>query len=116
MLVAKPGLQRGEVDPLGKKPSFLAQVAKRVVGECLERLGDAPALFGDRTRALVGRQRAASGDAVAVPKDACAADREQIAFGDLVEDRRTGCVDQTNARTDEQQWAGIRKAPALRRC
>ena len=115
MLIAKPRLQRGEVDSLGEEPSLLAQVAERVVGEGLERLGDAPALLRDRTGELVGRERAPGGNAVAVPKDARAADREQVALGDLVEDRRPGGIDQANARPDEQERSGIRKTSALRR-
>src|SRR5262249_4851559 len=114
MAVAKTRLQRRGVDPPGEEPPLLAQVAKRVVGEGFERLRDAPALFRDRTRELVCRERAARGDAVAVPKDARPTDCEEVALGDVVEDRRARRIDQADASANEQERAGIRKAPALR--
>ncbi len=46
--VAEPRLQRRELDPVGEQLALVAEVAQRVVGERLERLGDAPLLVGER--------------------------------------------------------------------
>ena len=45
--VAKAGRERREIDPFREQLSLLAQVAHRVLGERLECLGDAAALFAE---------------------------------------------------------------------
>ena len=46
--VAKPRLEGWEADPLGEQPPLLPEVAHRVLGEGLERLGHSAALLAER--------------------------------------------------------------------
>ena len=48
--VAEPRPQRRKVDPLREEPALLAQVAHRVVGERLQRLGHPALLLGEHGR------------------------------------------------------------------
>ena len=59
MAVAEARAQDGEIDPLREEPPFLAKVSHRVLGELLERLGDAAALLGKRAREVVRAEHAA---------------------------------------------------------
>ena len=93
--VAEARLERGEVDPLREQLALVAQVAERVVGELLQRLGDASLLLEQRAGELVLLERPPGREAGAVPEEARAADGQPLAVGELVEEtpgrrRRSG--------------------------
>ena len=113
--VAEARLERREVDPLGQQPPLLAQVAQRVVGELLQRLGDAALLLGERAGELVLLERAAGREAGAVPEEARAANGQLLAVRELVEEVGVVDVDQADAAADEQQRPRVRIAARLRR-
>ena len=50
--LAEARLQRRELDPVGEQLPLVAQVAERVVGERLERLGDPALLVGERAASV----------------------------------------------------------------
>jgi hypothetical protein len=112
--VAEARPERREVDPLGEQAALLAQVAHRVVGERLERLGHPPLLLGQGPLELGRVQQAPAGEARAVAEDARAAHGQELAVADFVEQRRPRRVDQPHAAADEEQRPRIREASGLR--
>ena len=113
--VAEAGAELREVDPLGQQPPFLAEVPQRVVGEVLQRLGDAALLLGERIGQLVLAERAAGREAGAVPEQARSPHGQLLAVRELVEELRAGDVDQAHAAADEEQRPRVRVAARLRR-
>ena len=113
--VTKPRLDHREVDPLGEDPPLLAEVAHGVLGEGLERFRHPSTLLGQRGREVLRLQDLPRGHAIAVPEDARAADRDELAVGDLVEELRARRIDQANASANEQQRARVREPARLRR-
>ncbi len=107
-------LQGWEVDPLGEQAAFLAQVLERVLREDLERVGHPRALLCERRLEPGGLEGSPVGEARAVPEDARAADGHGLAVADLVEELRSGRVDQPDAAAHKEQRAGIREATGLR--
>ncbi len=103
--VAKPRLDRREVDPLGEDPPLLAEIAHRVLGKRLERFGHAPALLGERVGELLRLEDLPRGHAIAVPEDACAADGHELAVGDRVEELRAR-AHRSGERLHERATAG----------
>ena len=114
MPLAKPRLHWGEVEALGKQATLLPQVLQGVLGEDLERLGHPAPLIGERLRQLFRLERAAPRHAGAVAEEACAADAQQLAVRDRVEERCAGSVDQPDSATDEGEGARVRETAALR--
>ena len=110
----EPRLERREIDALGQQAPLLAQVAERVLGEPLERLGHPALLLRQRPRELVRVERAPVGQAGAVAEDARTADADVVAVAELVEERRARSVDQPHAAAHEQQRPRIREAAGLR--
>ena len=113
--IAEAGAERREVDPLGQQPALLAEIPQRVVREVLQSLGDAALLLGQRSGQLVLVERAARGEARAVPEEARAADGQPLTVRDLLEELAVGDVDQAHAAADEEQRPGVRIAARLRR-
>ena len=95
--VAKARRELRELDALGEQLSLFAQVAHRVLGESLERLRDTAALLGERVLELVLLEHASGGQARAVPVQAGAANCQQLALVNLVEQICAGYLDQTHA-------------------
>ena len=89
--VAKAGLQRRELDPVGEQLALVAEMAQRVVGERLERIGDPALLVGERGR----ERRLGELDPVceprAVPPERATPHGHGLAVGEFVEEiRRPG--------------------------
>ena len=116
MPVAEARLERRKLDPFGQELSLFAQVAHRVVGERLERLGDAAALLGQRPFKLSGIEDAARSETGAVPVEAGTAHGEHLALVHRLEEIGAGSVDQAHTSADECERAGVRKAAGLRLC
>ena len=114
MPVAEARLERGEVDPLREQLALVAEVAERVVGELLQRLGDAPLLLQQRAGELVLLERPPGREARAVPEEARAADGQPLAVRELVEELRVVDVDQADAAAHELERARVRVAARLR--
>jgi hypothetical protein len=113
--VAEASPEERSLDALGEHPALLLQIAHRVLGEALERLGDPSALGRERARELVGPKAPAGRQARTVAEDVRAADDERLALADLVEEVRPRGVDQADAALDERERAGVREATRRRR-
>ena len=112
--VAEARLERREVDPFGEQLPFLAQIAERVVGELLQRLGDAALLLEQRSGELALLERTPRRHAGAVAEEAGAAHGQPLAVGELVEEARVVDVDQAHTAANELERAGVGVAPRLR--
>ena len=110
--VAEARLERREVDALREQAPLVAQVAHRVLGERLERLGHAALLRDQRAVELACLQHAPRREARAVAEDAAAAHGELLAVATPVEQLGAGRVDQPDAAADERERAGVREAAA----
>jgi hypothetical protein len=113
--IAESRRQRRKVDSLGEHLSFLAQVAHRVLGEGLERLGDAAALVAERPFQLALLEDAAGRQARAVAVEPGPADRDQLTLVEVVEEIGARRVDQPHASAHEREWPRVREASGLRR-
>ena len=109
--VAEARLQGREVDPVGEQLALVAQVTQGVVGERLQRLGDAALLVGERDRECRLGQLDALRQSRPVPPDRPAAHGHGLAVGELVEEPGAERVDEADACPDELERAGIRKPP-----
>src|SRR6185369_6137795 len=74
----EPRLQRRELDALRQEPALLAEVLERVLGEHLERVGDAGPLLCERGLEPASVERPAGGETGSVAEDARAADRHRL--------------------------------------
>ena len=113
--VAEAGLQRGKLDPLREQAALVAQVPQRVLGERLQRVGDAPPL-APRARAPArarsstrARRRGTSRSGRGSPPRTVS----ELAVGDLVEQVGAGRVDQADAAADELERPGVREPAGL---
>jgi hypothetical protein len=100
--VSEARLEGREVDALGEEPTLLAQVAHGVIGERLECLRHAAALLGEGGREVRCLPHPPGDETVAVPEDARAPHREQVAVAHRVEELRPGRVDQADASANEE--------------
>jgi hypothetical protein len=113
--VTEPRLQRRELDPLGEELPFLAEVAHRVLGERLERLRYAAALFGELPFELRLLEHASRRKARSVAVEAGAAHGEKLPLVHVLEETVRRDVDQANAPAHEGERTRVRKASGLRR-
>ena len=110
MTVAKAGLQRRKLDPVGEQLALVAEMAQRVVGERLERLGDPALLVGERDRERrLGELDARLRAACRCARASRPATVTRLAVGELVEEVRPGSVDETDAGPDELERPGVRE-------
>ena len=112
--VAEPRLQRRELDPVREQLPLVAQVAERVVGERLERLGDPALLVGERD----GERRLGELDPFREPgpvaPQLAAAHGQRLALGDLLEQVGPRGVDEADAaRGRARAGPGFGKRPEL---
>src|SRR5205085_7904333 len=112
--LAEARLERGELDALREQLALLAQVAHRVLGERLERLGYAPALLAQQPLELALVEHAPGRETGAVAVDAGTAHGHELALVEVVEQLGAGHVDQPYARAHERQRSGIGEAARLR--
>ena len=108
--VAEPRLQLREVDPVGEQLALVAQVAQRVVGERLERLGDAALLVGERSASVASVSSTPSARRVPLRHSEPLADGQRLTLGDLLEQVGPGRVDEAHAGADELERPGIRES------
>src|SRR5207237_6673549 len=111
MAVAEARLELRELDPLSQQLPLLPQIAHRVLGERLERLGHAASLVRERPLERVGVLDAAGCKTGAVAIEAGTAHRRELALAHGLEQIGAGRVDQAHARPDERERAGVRKSP-----
>jgi hypothetical protein len=96
------------LDAFGEEGRLLAEVAKRVLGECLERFAHATALFVQVAGELVDLALSAGGEAGAVAEEARAANDEWLAFLHRLEEPGARCVDQADPAFDQGQRPRVR--------
>ena len=111
MPVAEAGAQRRQLEPRREGPRLLLEVAQRVLGERLERVGDPALLLGERLLERDGVEDGALRHERPVPPDAAAVDADELPVGEHVEERRAGGVDEPDARAHELERAGVREPP-----
>src|SRR6185503_1553855 len=113
--VAKARLHLREPDPFGKELRLVTKVPEGVLGEALERLGDAASLLGQLRLDVRLRQGAAGREARAVAEEARAADDEGLAVPDLLEEVGVAVhVDEPDPAAHKLERPGVREAPAHR--
>src|SRR6185503_4110260 len=115
MPVAKARLHLREPDPFGKELRLVTKVPEGVLGEALERLGDAASLLGQFRLDVRLRQGAAGREPRAVAEEARAADDEGLAVPDLLEEIGVAVhVDEPDPAAHQLERPGVREAPAHR--
>ena len=111
--IPEPRPERREIDAFREDPPLLAEVEERVLEERLQRLRHAAPLLGERELELVHLDRPPGRDPLPVAEERRAADRDEVAFRQLLEQRRPRHLDQPHTASHEEQRSGIREAAGL---
>ena len=114
--VAEPRAELRQVDALGEDAALVTQELERVLREGLQRACDARTLLVQRALEVVLAERAPLRKARAVPVEACAAHREQLTVGHLLEQVGSGRVDQPHPAPHELERSRVREAAGLALC
>ena len=113
--IAELRRQRRKVDAVGEELALVPEVAQRVVGERLERLGDAALLVGERPHERALGELDALGELGSVAPQAAGPHGHRLAVDDLVEQIGARCrVDEADARAHQLERARVREAAGAR--
>src|SRR6185503_10737541 len=113
--VAEARAKPRQLDAGREALGLVAQVEQGVLGERLERLRQTPLVLGERSLERRRVELGALGEERAVAPDVAPLDPDELAVGELVEERCTRGVDQPDPCAHELERAGVGKAARGRR-